>query len=255
MDCRSSSMQPRRAGASPCYGGDVTVQVEPAARRGLLVAAEGIDGSGTSEGIDSLARWLERRGHRVRVVSWQPSSLVARAAASGRGRRLLTPRVAALLASADAARRITREIEPALARGDVVLCDRYAWTAAAREIARGLDAAWISALYRFAPRPDLVILHRQSAAVGLAHAMSGRPAAANAEALAGEFKGFLERMAEAYESFADGAVAALPDRGRLGPWPADVVALDAGSTRISLRAPVRDALARLFARAPARTAS
>jgi dTMP kinase len=227
----------------------VTAQVLPAARRGLLVAAEGIDGSGTSEGIASLSGWLERRGRRVHVVPWPLSPLVARAAASGHGRHLLTPRVAALLACADAARHIAREIAPALARGDVVLCDRYAWTGAAREIARGQDAAWISALYRFAPRPDLVILHRPAPEAALARALDRR-ADARTEAIAGEFGAFLRRMADVYESLAAAAAAALPDRGRLGPWPADVVVLDARADARASRGPVRDALLRLFASSP-----
>ena len=61
---------------------------------------------------------------------------------------------------------MTAEIRRPLARGDVVLADRYAWTAVAREIARGLDPIWAAALYRFTPRPDLILFHRQEAGRG-----------------------------------------------------------------------------------------
>ena len=44
-------------------------------------------------------------------------------------------RVAALLAASEAADRVAGEIRQPLARGDVVLADRYAWTAVAREVA------------------------------------------------------------------------------------------------------------------------
>ena len=119
---------------------------------GVLIAAEGLDGSGKSAGLDGVARWLERKGRRVHLVTWRPSRVVARAAATPGGRQALTPRVAALLAASEAARRIAVEIERPLARGDVVLADRYVWTAVAREVARGLDPAWVASLYRFAPR-------------------------------------------------------------------------------------------------------
>ena len=120
-----------------------------------MIAAEGLDGSGKSAGLDALGRWLERKGRRVHLVTWEPSRLVARAARAPRGRQSLTPTVAALLAASEAADRMTAEIRRPLARGDVVLADRYAWTAVAREIARGLDPVWAAALYRFTPRPDL----------------------------------------------------------------------------------------------------
>jgi thymidylate kinase len=232
----------------------VTVQAPPTERHGLLVAAEGFEGSATSEGIDSLARWLERRGRRVRVVTWPRSRLVARAGASPRGRLLLTPRVVAALAGADAARHIAHEIEPPLARGEVVLCDRYAWTAVAREIARGVDPDWVSALYRFAPRPDLVILHRQSPSGALAHAIGSGPSAERGQAVAGDFGRFLKRMATAYDRLAAEAAVALPDRGRHGPWPTDVVVLETPSSPTA-KGVVRDALLRLFADAPAAAAT
>ena len=70
---------------------------------------------------------------------------------------------------------MTAEIRRPLARGDVVLADRYAWTAVAREIARGLEPDWVAALYRFMPRPDLVIFHRQEPAAAHARALATRP--------------------------------------------------------------------------------
>ena len=187
--------------------------------RGLLIAAEGLDGSGKSAGLDALGRWLERKGRRVHLVTWEPSRLVARAATGPRGRQVLTPRVAALLAAAETAERIAPEIRRPLARGDIVLADRYAWTAVAREVARGLEPVWVAALYRFTPPPDLVIFHRQEPAAALSRALATRPAPVGAEAVAAAYGEFLGRLVDAYER-----LLADPDAG---PWPASALVLDA----------------------------
>jgi thymidylate kinase len=185
---------------------------------GLLIAAEGLDGSGKSAGLDSLGRWLERRGRRVHLVRWEPSRLVSRALTAPRGRQILTPRVAALLAASEIADRLTVEIRRPLARGDVVLADRYAWTAVAREVARGLEPEWVAELYRFMPQPDLVIFHRQEPAAALARALATRPTPVGTEAIAAAYATFLERLLAAYERLLADPVA--------GPWPVPSVTVD-----------------------------
>ena len=189
-------------------------------RRGLLIAAEGLDGSGKTAGLDSMGRWLERKGRRVHAVTWEPSRLVGRIAATPRGRQILTPRVAALLAAAEASRLLVREVRERLQRGDVVLCDRYVWTGVAREMARGFDPGWVAAMYRFAPVPDLVVYHRQDPALALARALASRSERAGAESVAGAFEHFLERLFAAYDALVAGAA------GTFGPWPVRVLELD-----------------------------
>lgn len=190
-------------------------------QRGLLISAEGLDGSGKSAGLASLGRWLERKGRRVHLVGWEPSRLVARAAVAPRGRQILTPRVAALLAASEAADRLAFEIRPPLARGDVVLADRYAWTAVAREVARGLELEWVAALYSFMPRPDLVIFHRQEPAAAFARALATRPTPGGAEAIAAAYATFLERLLAVYERLLADPAA--------GPWPVPSLTLDPGA--------------------------
>ena len=202
--------------------------------RGLLIAAEGLDGSGKSAGLDALGRWLERKGRRVHLVTWEPSRLVARASGAPRGRQILTPRVAALLGAAEVADRITRDVRRPLARGDVVLADRYAWTAVAREVARGLDPAWAAPLYRFTPPPDLVIFHRQEPAAALARALATRPSPVGAEAVAAAYGAFLERLVGAYEW--------LLGDDDAGPWPVRSLVLDTRSVPEARVGAIRDAV-------------
>jgi dTMP kinase len=199
-----------------------------------LIAAEGLDGSGKSAGLDGLARWLERKGRRVHIVGWEPSRIVARAASAPGGRQVLTPRVAALLAASEAARRIATEIQGPLARGDVVLADRYVWTAVAREIARGLDPAWVASIYRFAPRPDLILFHRQEPAAALAKALVTRRSAAGAEAVALAYGEFLARLMAAYDTL-------LRDRAA-GPWPVATLVIDPRTAPAVRVAAIRDAI-------------
>jgi thymidylate kinase len=195
----------------------------PATRpRPLLIAAEGPDGSGKTAGLERLARWLERRDRRVSVVPWVASPRVRAAASSPRTRVALTPRVASLLGAADDAARAMVEVRPRLTAGRVVLLDRYAWTAVARETARGLDPAWAGALHAPLPAPDLVLLFRQDPGVVLARALAGRPPSADADPIATAFGAFLERLVDAY----DGLVAAS-GTARATPWPVPVLVVDA----------------------------
>jgi thymidylate kinase len=188
----------------------------------LLIAAEGTDASGKSAALERLARWLERKGRRVSVVASSPSPLVRAAAASTRSRLALTPTVAALLAAADEVGAAQRGIRPRLIDDRVVLVDRYAWTAVARDVARGLDPDWAGALRRPLPAPDLVILFRSDRVGVVARALSDRPPSVGSAVVADAFGGFVDRLIEAYEGLVDasGEVTA-------SPWPVAVSTIEA----------------------------
>ncbi len=205
--------------------------------RGLLIVAEGLDGSGKSATLDGLARWLERRGREVRTIAWEPSKLVARAAADLRSRTALTPRVAALLAAADAQHRIGARVGRRLAAGDVVLADRYAWTAIAREVARGLDLDWSGDLHGSLPTPDIVLYHRGDAGSAVERALATRPASVRSAAVGAAYGTFVERLLGAFDALAERA------RDGLGtPWPTRVVELDVGADPVVNARIARDAV-------------
>jgi thymidylate kinase len=189
--------------------------------RPLLIAAEGTDGSGKSGALERLARWLERRGRPVSVVAWSASPLVRAAATSQRSRIALTPTVAALLAAADDVMAAERMIRPRLVGDRVVLVDRYAWTAVARDIARGLDPGWAGALRRPLPAPDLVILFRSDRAAVVARALADRPASTATAAVTDAFGGFVDRLLAAY----DGLLASSAG-GAASPWPVPVTVIE-----------------------------
>ena len=65
-----------------------------------------------------------------------------------------------LLHATDFADRQLYKIIPPLKAGMIVLADRYAYTAFARDATRGVDRGWVRDLYSFAVRPDLALYFR-----------------------------------------------------------------------------------------------
>jgi len=93
--------------------------------RGLFISFEGIDGAGKSTHIEGLAELFRTQGRQV-VLTREPGGTPL----SEKLRALvlhdaMDPLTEALLMFAARQEHIVQVIEPALARGDVVLCDRF----------------------------------------------------------------------------------------------------------------------------------
>ena len=127
---------------------------------GKLIVVEGIDGSGKTTQLGLLAKWLEAAGHRVSVTEWNSSALVKAATKAGKKKNALTPMTFSLLHATDFADRLLYKIVPPLKAGMIVLADRYAYTAFARDVARGVHPQWVRALYSFAVQPNLTMYFR-----------------------------------------------------------------------------------------------
>ena len=121
---------------------------------------EGIDGSGKTTQLGLLAKWLSAAGHSVVVTEWNSSALVKAATKTGKKKNTLTPMTFSLLHATDFADRLLYNIIPPLKAGMIVLADRYAYTAFARDAARGVDRKWVRELYSFAVQPDLAVYFR-----------------------------------------------------------------------------------------------
>jgi len=147
---------------------------QPHAYPGRLITVEGIDGSGKSTQLMLLERWLSAQGHRVHFTEWNSSRLVRRSMKRGKKQDLLTPTTFSLLHAVDFADRLTYQIVPFLKAGMLVLCDRYVFTAFARDVARGVHPEWVRAVYSFAPRPDLTLYFRVPIEVSLQRLLAGR---------------------------------------------------------------------------------
>jgi dTMP kinase len=128
-------------------------------RKGTFIVFEGIDGTGKSTQINRLADVLLKMGHDV-VVTREPTEGVF-----GQRIRTLYQNRSALSATdeldlfiKDRREHIETLINPSLAAGKIVLCDRYFLSTAAYQGAAGCSPETILARHRFAPEPDLAII-------------------------------------------------------------------------------------------------
>ena len=124
---------------------------------GTLVCVEGIDGSGKSTQLTLLRDWLKDIGKDVIFTEWNSSDLISQTTKLAKKKNMLSPRTFSLLHAVDFADRLKQVIAPALKAGFIVLADRYAYTAFARDVARGVDPNWVRGVYDFAIKPDLAV--------------------------------------------------------------------------------------------------
>jgi dTMP kinase len=142
---------------------------------GVLIAVEGLDGSGKSTQVYLLKRWLELEGYKVFFTEWNSSVIVKRATSKGKKLLLLTPTTFSLIHCTDFADRYERQIQPLLRAGYVVLCDRYVYTAFARDAVRRCDPRWVRNNYSFAAAPDITFFFKLPLATALGRILAGRP--------------------------------------------------------------------------------
>src|SRR5882762_3188669 len=123
---------------------------------GLLVAFEGLDGSGKTTQRKLFRTWLERNGEEVVVTKWNSSPLFKDLIKARKRARCLNPLNYAVLHAADFRHRFETVIQPSLRQGKIVLADRYVFTGIARDIARGMSRQRAMSLYSSVRKPDLV---------------------------------------------------------------------------------------------------
>ncbi len=133
--------------------------------RGRFITLEGIEGAGKSSLQRALAETLTARGHVVcatREPGGTPLAEEIRGLALARREGGMPPSTELLLMFAARAAHVAGRIEPALARGEWVLCDRFTdATRAYQGAGRGIDGASIEQLAQIAHpglAPDLTLL-------------------------------------------------------------------------------------------------
>lgn len=125
---------------------------------------EGIDGSGTTTQTERVCAALRERGRQVLGTREPSSGPVGRLLRElllgqhGPASASATPETMALLFAADRRDHLAREIEPALAGGQDVVCDRYQWSSIAYQASESLSVSWLAALGRGIREPDLTLL-------------------------------------------------------------------------------------------------
>jgi len=135
---------------------------------GVLLAFEGIDGAGKTTQAALVANWLEDSGLdvvRTKEPTDGPQGLRLRESAST-GRLTAEEELAAFIA--DRREHVQKVISPALKSGKVVIVDRYYFSNAAYQGARGMDPDEILRVNEeFAPSPDLLVILDIDASMGV----------------------------------------------------------------------------------------
>jgi len=124
----------------------------------MFVVLEGLDGSGTSTQLQRLASWLTTRGHSVHTTAEPSTGPVGRLirATLQHDPEAPAPGTLPWMFAADRADHLAREVDPALARGEVVISDRYLHSSLAyQSLQAPLEHVWgLNAQFRV---PDLTL--------------------------------------------------------------------------------------------------
>jgi len=140
---------------------------------GTFIVLEGIDGSGTTTQAHKLAAILHEEGYDPLVTAEPtrgPVGLLLRRFLIKDipfGDEEYPPSMMTLLFSADRLFHVSREIEPALKRGEVVICDRYALSTCAYQATEETEVAWIEDVGRHALVPDITVVLLLDPKIGL----------------------------------------------------------------------------------------
>ncbi len=128
-------------------------------KRGSLIVFEGIDGTGKSTQLELLAAHLRASGYDV-VTTKEPTE-------GEFGRRIrklylnrdeVTREEELDLFLRDRRDHVEHLIQPSLAEGKIILCDRYYLSTMAYQGAAGMNIDEIARKNKFAPEPDLALI-------------------------------------------------------------------------------------------------
>ncbi|GJE60742.1 dTMP kinase [Methylobacterium trifolii] len=203
---------------------------------GTFITFEGGEGAGKSTQVERLARALRAAHARPVHVTREPGGSERaeeiRAALLAGAAKPYGPFAEALLFAAARIDHLDRLIRPALAAGEVVLCDRFMdSTRAYQGAAGGLDPGTVAALERVVvgrTRPDLTLILDLPPETGLARART-RAAGEGPDRFEAEALDFHARLRAAFRAIAEAE-------------PARCTVIDASQAPDSVEAAIRAAV-------------
>jgi dTMP kinase len=228
-----------------------TAMIPQMSRRGKFITFEGLDGTGKSTQLRKLAAVLRAAGHTV-VETREPGGTLTgekiRKVLLDSGTAGLSPLAEMALMFASRAQHIAEVIEPALAAGNIVLCDRFTdSTEAYQGSGRRLGSEAVRELHRVLCRdlqPDLTILLDSDVGASVSRARRRNKRVSKTEGrgpgdenrFEQETRAFFLRVHDGYLAIAkreQGRVVMIDARGTPGQTHQRIVEIVAG--RIALR--------------------
>ena len=178
-----------------------------AVMRGLFITFEGGEGSGKTTQIQQLKNWIESNMDSVNLcLTREPGGTIEaetiRALLLNGAASKWQPATEAMMMSASRHEHVIHVIKPALARGDVVICDRFTdSTHVYQGYVGGVDNALLDGLDQLSCQglvPDLTLLLDINSNVGLARTIQRGNAESRFESKGAAFhhkvrQGFVER--------------------------------------------------------------
>jgi dTMP kinase len=199
-----------------------------------FITFEGTEGSGKTTQISLLADRLRSMGHRVRTLR-EPGGTpigeeIRHTLKHSPANHAMIPEAELLLMNASRAQLVREIIRPALADGEIVLCDRfYDSTTAYQGYGRQLDLQMVKSIVDAAvgeTRPDLTLLFVVPPEVSEARRLARQPTLAlpfKRDRIEEAGQNFFARVAKGYQAIA----AAEPQRVRQFDATGDVAGIQA----------------------------
>jgi dTMP kinase len=199
-----------------------------------FITFEGTEGSGKTTQISLLADRLRSMGHRARTLR-EPGGTpigeeIRHTLKHSPANHAMTPEAELLLMNASRAQLVREVIRPALADGEIVLCDRfYDSTTAYQGYGRQLDLQMVKNIVDMAvgeTRPDLTLLFIVPQEVSEARRLARQPTLPlpfKRDRIEEAGLSFFARVAEGYQAIA----AAEPQRVRQFDATGDVAGIEA----------------------------
>lgn len=172
----------------------------------MFITFEGPEGAGKTTQVRLLAEALRESGRKA-LVTFEPGGTPLGDALRSLlltpdPARPVTPSAEVLLFAAARAQLVDEVIKPALERGEIVVCDRFADSTWAYQVSgRGLPAdavAWLGSFATAGIRPDLTFLLDLDVSTGLARKRGGP-----VDRLEREEQAFHERVRAGYLALAE----------------------------------------------------
>ena len=175
--------------------------------KGLFITFEGTEGSGKTTQIATLTEMLRGLGHTVRTLREPGGTAIGEeirhTLKHSEANRNMTPEAELLLMNASRAQLVREIIQPALAAGEIVVCDRfYDSTIAYQAYGRGLDLKQVERVIAVAAggtQPDLTLLLMVPVSVS---EFRRRGRVAERDRMEEADRAFFERVEKGYEAIA-----------------------------------------------------